>query len=176
MIQARMEAVRFEAPWDVRLTLITTAAVIAVLLGIAIVLQTAMRAQHPALSILIATLALPGPVTIALAYWWAPRAYSIDATAVRIERRGAPIVVPLASVREVRELEPGSRMRRVLGSGGLFGYFGTFRSPELGDVRMYATRSAERVLLRTEGGTFVLTPSPADRFLAEVRARLDTAR
>ena len=48
-------------------------------------------------------------------------------------------------------LEPDalSGSLKIFGMGGLFGYYGLFRSPTLGSYRLHATRSGGLVLVRT---------------------------
>ena len=61
---------------------------------------------------------------------------------------------------------------RTFGVGGLFGYFGRFRSPRFGPYQLYATRRAPSVQLRARGGTYVLSPDAPEAFLAEVQRHL----
>lgn len=173
-----METVRFSATWDTGLIAVTIFAVLMILLAIGGVVVTAveMGATHHsiALAFVVGAFAIPGPVTLWMTYRWAPKAFRIDDTSVTVERPADPVVIPLASIRQVEDLPPNVSLARVVGSGGLFGYFGTFKNAELGTVRLYATRSSGRVLLRTDTGSFVLTPSPLPTFLSELRKRLQT--
>lgn len=86
---------------------------------------------------------------------------------------------PLCEIRSVRRLDTtdarllgllGGALR-TFGSAGLFGHFGSYRSPALGSFRLYATRGDGFVLLETERGPVVLTPGDPDRFYAEIAAR-----
>ena len=45
----------------------------------------------------------------------APRSFSVGDDGVRFERRAGPVRLPLATVRDVRELGPGVRFTRVGG-------------------------------------------------------------
>lgn len=171
-----MDSIRFGADWEGTLTLVTTLAVAGIAGSIGVVAYTAFRMPHPVLAVFVWVLGLPGLVALGLAYRWSPRAFSITEAAVVIERPGKPIAIPLASIREARELAPGTSFSRVLGSGGLFGYFGSFRNAQLGDVQLYATRRDGYVLLSTDAATYVITPSPAASFLEQLQGRLRRAR
>lgn len=87
-----------------------------------------------------------------------------------------PVVIPLRSIREVRELPRQVFFTRVGGSGGFLGFYGEFRNRDLGQVTMYATRSSDRVLLATDGRSYVVTPDSPAAFVAQVQSRLDALR
>lgn len=120
-------------------------------------------------------LAIAGALALALVLAWAlaPTGFSIGGGAVTIERRLFPVRLPFASIRAVAPLGPRalSGALRLAGSGGLFGYSGSYRSRELGAFRLYASRREGLVLLDTDRGRCVLSPEPAARFVAELRAR-----
>lgn len=103
----------------------------------------------------------------------APRAVVIEHGEIRVERAHAPpVVVPLSDVRRVERLAPDrARFERVTGTATEEGVrYGHFRSPELGDVRLYAWRPGPYVLLETAGERIVVTPDDPDAFVAAVRA------
>jgi hypothetical protein len=164
--------VRFEAPWDAGLTAITVSALAFTVVVIGTISVIAIRAGNPAVLGVVALSTIPCLVGVGLCYWWAPRAFSVDDTAVRIERPAGSVVLPLASIQRIETLEDHRTLRRVFGSGGLFGYYGTYREAALGDVKLYATRRAGRVILATSTGPVVLTPDVPDSFVSEVRRRL----
>ncbi len=60
--------------------------------------------------------------------------------------------------------------------GGLFGYYGRFRSATLGSYRLHATRGTGLVLVRTATSTHVLTPEPPDDFAEVLLAAAPGAR
>lgn len=167
-----MDTVRFAATWDGKLTAITFGTVLLIVAATALVVRVALQLDNLAATLAVSLLALPGLAVLALTYRWSPRGYAIDDRAVLIERAAGPVAIPLSSIREARALESKERLRRVFGSGGLFGYFGKYRSTALGTVRLHATRSAGRVLIVAEGGPVVLTPEPASAFLETLRDRL----
>lgn len=171
-----MNRIRFDAPWDWGLKL-ATGLVFAVTGAIAVLLAWAgmrMSAVHASTIVgLVPVIFLLLPILLLWAAWLeAPRAFTVDDAAIRVERPSGTVAIPLADVREVRELPPRIFFRREGGLGGFFGYSGNFYSTELGRVRLHATRSDGRVLLVTGEGPVVLTPEAPERFVEEVRARL----
>lgn len=160
----------FAARWDAALRLSTILGSVA-MLGAALV-----TAWLPSLSRGTAPPALraAGLVTLGVlvACWvLAPSAYAIIAGELRIQRRGArPIAIPLATIIEVSLVDELGPVVRVMGAGGLFGYFGRYRSRALGSVRMYATRRRDFVLVRTDAAVWLLTPEPRRAFVDALRA------
>lgn len=164
----------FAAPWDQKIAVITVVASLLILASTGLILwvmtdrvqSTALRALL-GLGAILALSALLGGVLLA------PRRYAIRGDRVVIERAVCPVEIPIAAIRAAEPLARGSLAGslRVLGSGGLFGYFGRFRNQALGDYRMYATRSDGYVVLRADR-PYVLTPATPDRFIEAVnRAR-----
>jgi hypothetical protein len=167
------DSMTFDAPWDGKLTLVTT--LVAVLLGgtVLFLIWLALT-QMPSLPLrlfLLFDAAVVAGVFVATALL-APRGYAIGEKTFRIERRLGAIEIPVASIREVGPLPPESLKGtwRTLGSGGFFGYYGRFRNRTLGSFRMYATRSEGYVLVRAEH-PYVLTPDSPARLIDELRRR-----
>jgi Bacterial PH domain len=128
----------------------------------------------------VAALVLLAPVVLGAVFLgvWAlsPVSARVEGGEIRIERNLAPtVVIPLAGVRRAERLHLAyaQRLRRVAGTaipGGVA--YGHFRSPELGDVQLYAWRGAGYVLVDTAERRVVLTPEDPDAFLAAVRAAM----
>jgi hypothetical protein len=53
----------------------------------------------------------------------------------------------------------------LFGSGGLFGYYGLFRTRALGRSTWYVTNRKNRIVLIAGAKTFVLSPDDVDGFL-----------
>jgi hypothetical protein len=175
-----MDATRYRAPWDGALRMLTAVAVGAFAAAMAGAVAVGVRlgeaASSPvarvALPAAFATLLVPmGLLVLFAAFRQAPLAFTVSDDAVTVERRAGALVVPIASIREASLLGPGVSLRRVAAVHGLFGYVGDYDAKGLGRVRLHATRDAGRVLLRTDGGFLVVTPSAPEDFVADVRRR-----
>ena len=60
---------------------------------------------------------------------------------------------------------------RIFGSGGLFGYYGTFSSTKLGSMTWYATRRDRTILVKTNGlKKIILTPDDPELFVVDFYA------
>ena len=118
------------------------------------------------------TLVIVGAVL--LSYLYAPRSYVVSGEAITVDRPLQPLTIPLAEISEVRPLasEAFKGTIRTFGSDGLFARIGRFHSPKLGNFRMYATNSDDAVLVDA-AERFVLTPSDREKFITEVRSRLN---
>ena len=62
------------------------------------------------------------------------------------------------------------RAIRLRGSGGLFGYYGLFRSAKLGKFKAYVTDKNNRVVVITGSKTALFSPDDVDGFLNAIRA------
>ena len=101
----------------------------------------------------------------------APRGFALNDAELTIDRAMQPIVIPLSSITEVRRLEDAEvkRALRVFGASGFYGHYGNFWNKALGGFRMYACRSKDLVLVRTEKVLFVLGPDAPGEFVADLR-------
>ncbi|HTA30285.1 MAG TPA: PH domain-containing protein [Candidatus Cybelea sp.] len=78
---------------------------------------------------------------------------------------------PLTGLEKVEITEaPFSGAWRTLGVGGLWSYYGRFRSAQLGAFRAYATSSASGVLLVWPDKKVLITPQEPEQFLQAMKA------
>jgi hypothetical protein len=114
------------------------------------------------------------PLVVALLWAAAPRAYSVDADALRIERLLWTLRLPLGSIRNATVLREGALQgaKRELSGVSLFAHHGRYSSPSLGCFRLYARHwGGPFVLLLIGQEQIVLAPSDVDGFMAALRAR-----
>lgn len=144
----------FRASWDTATKLIS-ASVVALLLAIAFTTKSVIAGG------LIAVL-------FAVTYAWSPAGYSVSAGTVVIRRLIGNIVIPAESIRQVRTAaaEDFRGCLRIFGSGGLFGYYGTFRTAALGKSTWYITNRSHAVVLSRDSGTVLVSPDDVDGFIA----------
>lgn len=173
---------RFSAPWDGLLRALTALSVVA-MLGLAAaaacgaaLLPPELQRTAPVPALAVAAILCAAAATIGLSWALAPKGYTILGDRLRIERPLRPIDVPLRAIRAAGALPDGflAGSIRVLGSGGLFGYYGRFWKRGFGSYRMYATRRTGLVLVEA-AGRYVLSPEPADRFIEALLSRAPAA-
>jgi hypothetical protein len=112
--------------------------------------------------------ALLFPLLIFFAYAYSPRGYAITGEALVIKRLIGNIRVPLGSIREIRAgaADDLTCCIRLWGSGGLFGYYGLFRTARLGKCYWYMTNRSDSVIVTTLNKTLVLSPDDVQGFIA----------
>ena len=146
----------FPARYD-RPAKIVTTLVCALLLGLAAMSES--------------TLVSAGMVLIVcVSYAFSPRSYSVSAREVMVRRLiGA---VRLGQVRGARRVSRAdlSGSLRLWASGGVFGYFGLYRSPGVGNCWWYLTDRSKTVLVTTDSKTALVSPTDPDEFLRLLHA------
>ncbi len=104
---------------------------------------------------------------LVVAWAYSPSSYSISDGFLIVHRLIGNVRVPVAGIREVTIATPEdlSGSRRVFGSGGLFGYYGDFRSPKFGKSSWYVTNRNHAVVVKSDAGTFIFSPDDVDGFV-----------
>lgn len=101
-------------------------------------------------------------VSILLGSWlFAPQSYSLDTTALSINRPIGKVIINRSSIKEARMVGDGELKStiRTFGNGGLFGYYGKYYNSTLGHMTWYLTQSKNRILIVTnEGKKIVISP------------------
>jgi hypothetical protein len=117
-----------------------------------------------------------GLLVLAVAYAYSPRGYLVEGRAVRVNRLIGPVLFDLEGLREARPAGADDLRGciRLWGNGGLFGYYGLFRTTKLGRCTWYVTNRGRAVVLVNEllgaTKTAVFSPDDVDGFLAAIRA------
>jgi hypothetical protein len=153
--QITVEAAFPAAPLEQRARVLTAlTGVVAVLAPLALLL-----AQPGGLVVLVASpTLLVALVAVPLAL--SPAGYAVGSGNLAVLRRGArPLLFPLGSLLAARPTAM-PRSRRVLGSGGTFGWWGRYANRDWGRFKAYATDRRHGVLLEWPG--FKLFVSPED--------------
>jgi hypothetical protein len=116
--------------------------------------------------------AVAGLPILALCYAWAPRGYAVENGSIAVKRLLGEKRISLEGAREIRAAAPDdfSGAIRLWANGGVFGYYGVFRTSKLGKCSWYVTDRNKRVVVITAGKTYVFSPDDVDGFLAAVRA------
>ncbi|HEX5003366.1 MAG TPA: PH domain-containing protein [Bacteroidia bacterium] len=98
-----------------------------------------------------------------------PLSYAITPYSVVVKRPVKDLVIDKKDVREVRAVlqEEMKFPIRTFGNGGLFGYTGQYYSSRMGNMRWYATRRSNYVLLALQNGRkIIITPDDPAGFLS----------
>ncbi len=112
------------------------------------------------------------PAIIILAFAFSPRAYVISAGSLTVKRLIGGVRIPLDGIREARaatkdDLRGGIRL---WGNGGLFGYYGLFRTRALGVCSWYVTNCHHIVVIKTGAKTILFSPDDREGFLSAITA------
>ena len=138
--------------------------------GVPFVLSVAMVATSGDPSLLI--LPLPFLLGLWVVQRLAPAGFTLEADAVRIERRWLSRLIPYALIRGVdREPRPVGGFGAV-GLNVLFGSQGPRWNRRTGWHYLAITNTTDLVYLHTVGGLVVLSPSRPDEFAARLGRRL----
>lgn len=112
-------------------------------------------------------------VALALVSWaYSPKGYLLSDRTLTVQRPIGDIRIPLDDVRELRcaTSDDLSGCIRLWASGGLFGYYGLFRTSKLGKCTWYVTDRSKCVLVVSPAKTIVLSPNDVDGFLGAIQA------
>lgn len=113
-----------------------------------------------------------GLFVLALAYAYSPRGYSVEGDVIWVDRLAGRARFDLEGLREARLAEQDDLRGciRLWGNGGLFGYYGLFRTTRLGRCTWYVTDRSRVVVLVSGAKTALFSPDDVDGFLAAVRS------
>jgi len=108
---------------------------------------------------------------IGISYAWSPRGYAISGRSILVKRLIGNARIALDNVSELRAATPDDFQDciRLFGNGGLFGYYGTFRTSKLGDSTWYLTNRSNAVVIAGAGKTALVSPDDREGFLAAAR-------
>jgi hypothetical protein len=111
-------------------------------------------------------------LVVLLSYAWSPRGYALAERSIVVKRLIGGARIPLECVREARRTTSDDLRRciRLWGSGGMFGYYGLFRTSKLGKCWWYVTDRRNTVVVITDKKTALFSPDDVDGFLAAIRA------
>jgi hypothetical protein len=110
-------------------------------------------------------------VILGLAYAYSPRGYAVLDGTLIVKRLIGDVRIPLRDIREARAAAADdlSGCIRLFGSGGLFGWYGLFRTSKLGKCTWYITNRNNAVVLITGARTVVISPDDVEGFVSEIR-------
>ena len=108
------------------------------------------------------------PIVLVIAYLLAPKQYEVsDNELVFVNNFGKKVILKnnIDKVNAITKTDLGFAIR-TFGSGGLFGYYGMFRSKNLGKMRWFCTRKDNLVLIETkDGNQYMASPDDVSGFI-----------
>ena len=104
------------------------------------------------------------------AYAWSPRGYAVAGGSIEVNRLIGSARIPLDGIREVRAATKDDfrGCLRLFGNGGLFGYYGLFRTSKLGKSTWYVTNRGKAVVVITGEKTALFSPDDVEGFIAAI--------
>jgi hypothetical protein len=107
-----------------------------------------------------------------VSYAYSPRGYAIQERSITIKRLAGNARFPLERVREARPATADDLRGsiRLWGNGGVFGYYGLFRTSKLGKCTWYLANRSHAVVVISDEKTVLFSPDDVDDFLAAIRA------
>ncbi len=145
----------FGAPWGLKLKLVTA------LLGLLFLIVMIQEGSAAAAGLLVIAL-------VAAAF--GVRGYSVGEGRLTIHRLGWSTTHDLSRLRAADVLASGlPASMRMFGIGGLFSFVGSFRHPDVGWYKAYATDGTKSVLLDLGDEKILVTPDSPRDFAAAVR-------
>ena len=87
-----------------------------------------------------------------LAMYFTPMAISVEDGCLNINMLLRTKSIPLRDIRSVALCPPTMSEKRLLGSGGFFGYWGWFREPSIGRYFAYYGKASDCFLVRLKDG------------------------
>jgi hypothetical protein len=109
-------------------------------------------------------------LTTVLSFAFAPMGYELRGRTLRITRPLGAREISLDGLQEARAAVASdfSGTIRLWGNGGLFGYYGLFRTSALGTCRWYLTNRRNAVVIVAANETVLVSPDDHDAFLSAV--------
>lgn len=110
-------------------------------------------------------------VTAVTCYLFAPKSYKLDNEKLIIVRRTGDKEIRLDDIVEIRNVDyEMKRAIRLIGLGGLFGYFGKHYALKIGVVTVYASQRKNRLLIQTlQGQKIIITPDDESNMLEKLK-------
>ncbi len=103
--------------------------------------------------------------------WNVPISLNVDNQQVTLKRfLGKDVIIPIADIKTIKTI-PDQYIKhsiRLFGSGGMFGYFGKFRSTPLGVFTLFATETTNLLMITTDQKTYVFSCTEREKFVAQV--------
>lgn len=147
----------------------------AIVLGAVVLTGAAAQANH---SLLFAAISVSLALFLSLLFALSPNGVEVSDDHVIVRKRWGGVPRNLAGLSSVRRIgiEELQSSIRLVSVGGVFGWFGTFQSPKLGEFKMFATRLDRLVLMEFHGERIVVSVDEPDKLLAILQVQVPHPR
>jgi hypothetical protein len=105
-------------------------------------------------------------------YAYSPKGYEVTGRSIAVKRLIGDVQFSLDGLREARAAgaDDFRGCIRLWGNGGMFGYYGIFRTSKLGKSIWYLTDKSKAVVVITDAKTALFSPADTDGFLQAIGA------
>lgn len=111
-----------------------------------------------------------------LSLFYSPLSISVDEQNLWVNRSLRSKAIPLSEISDVRLCQPTMGERRIIGSGGWFGYWGWFRDGDLGRYFAYYGKASDCLLVTLRHGRkYMLGCKDSPEMVAAIKDRLGKA-
>jgi hypothetical protein len=160
------------ARWSKTVTAVTAAVVIALCAeSILMFCIASMKGVDATFRLIFILAGVVPPLILLSIFAFVPISYRIEREEFIVSRFAPNFHIPLSRIASVRR---GDAMdlrgwKRVMGCGGVGGFFGLYSVPALGPSRLYITRKDDLVIMPLKKGrTLVLSPKDSEAFVKAI--------
>ncbi len=160
----------FKASQDTKTQVITAIVILA--LFAAAYLPTWLGSNDATHPFVIMGIPLLNLAIIVTAYYFSIRGYYVDNEELIIGRPFSEVKILRSDIIKVEFMseDPLKNAMRLIGSSGMFGYYGSFSNPILKKFTMYGTQTQNYVLIMTlSGKKIIVTPDEPEAFVEAIQ-------
>lgn len=99
-----------------------------------------------------------------------PLKITVQKDFININQVKGTLSISISDICEIRKYTDFDNKNsvRIFASGGVFGYIGKFKNPQIGTFRMYSTNVKDQFIIRTSKDTFVISCNNYESLIKEV--------
>jgi hypothetical protein len=132
------------------------------------------KGKNNLLTLSFITLSFLPLVVLIITLFYLPLKIFVDDENIYIDQVKGKITIRAKNITEIRRYTEADSKNtiRTFASGGLFGYLGKFENPQIGNFQMYATDTENRILIRTDNKTYVISCNSPDVLIEAIRRKI----
>ncbi len=172
-----MKALEFKASLNIERKLRNTIMIVLAILAIYHVFRalTSPLVTWESISLSIIIIGIFFSTTL-ISYFFATKSYKLDHKKLSILTRIGNKEIKISDIEEIRNVDyEMNHSIRLIGFGGLFGYFGKQYALKIGFVTVYATQRKNRILIQTtQGQKIIITPDDESSMLSRLKDLMES--